>query len=273
MNAEILNRKGARKVQDVPAEVLALLNHGQIESVNLTEWLAIDHPRLIQNTFPKLGISSSTMVSIERELASTKKLTAMKSVSIVGKVLYESHPVPTDRSRIVWELSNHLSDSIRCYAPYVIALDREMSIEARLKLAEGLVADPHFGVREVVWMAFRPEIEQHLELAISFLSVWAESEDENVRRFSTEATRPRGVWCKHIEVLKKNPALALPILEKLKADPSKYVQDSLSNWLNDASKSDPEFVIALCNGWEKDSPNKATARIIKKSMRTLQKKG
>jgi len=40
---DILNRKGARKASDIPNDVLTLLNQGRIESVNLTEWQAVNH--------------------------------------------------------------------------------------------------------------------------------------------------------------------------------------------------------------------------------------
>ena len=53
MNIEIIkNRKGAQKAVDIPSEVLSLLNTGSIETVNLTEWLAIDHS---QNTIRLIG--------------------------------------------------------------------------------------------------------------------------------------------------------------------------------------------------------------------------
>ena len=56
MNKDILERKGARKVIDIPIEVLNYINEGKIETVNLTEWLAVDHIKLIEIVFPKLGI-------------------------------------------------------------------------------------------------------------------------------------------------------------------------------------------------------------------------
>lgn len=36
-------RKGARKLEDIPKEILVELKRGTIESANLTEWLSIDH--------------------------------------------------------------------------------------------------------------------------------------------------------------------------------------------------------------------------------------
>lgn len=85
-------------------------------------------------------------------------------------------------------------------------------------------------------------------------------------------TRPQGVWAKHIAALKENPEMALPLLEIVKSDLSKYVQDSVGNWLNDAEKSQPEWVLQVCRTWEEESRTKETMRILKRAQRSLTNK-
>ncbi len=272
MKEAILHRKGARKIQEIPAEILELLNAGVIETVNLTEWLAVDHRELVKAVFPAIGIEQHNVDVICDAIEAQKKPSAMNTTKLVGSTIYELYSGSDNLNDILHRLSAHSSDSIRCYAPYLIGLNERLSIQEKLLLAEELIADKHFGVREVVWMALRPEIDEKLETAIEILSDWTGSTDENIRRFTTESTRPRGVWCKHIETLKEKPEMALPILNPLRSDPSKYVQDSLGNWLNDASKSKPNFVIELCEQWSVESPTKETAKIIKRARRTIDKK-
>ena len=272
MNPEILNRKGGRKIEGIPNEVLKLLNTGKIETVNLTEWLAIDHLKLIQSNFPKLEISDKIIKDIKKQIKELKKPSTMNITKLVGAILYENYKDNKKLDLILKKMMNHQSDSIRCYAPYLISLNDRLKIDEQLKEAKPLIADTHFGVREVVWMALRPELVKELKKSIQILTKWTKDKNENIRRFTTEATRPRGVWCKHIDELKENPELALSILENLKSDSSKYVQDSVGNWLNDASKSDPKFVLELCKKWKSESPTKETEKIIKRAKRTLNKK-
>ncbi|MGD1840294.1 MAG: DNA alkylation repair protein [Thermonemataceae bacterium] len=266
----ITQRTGARKIEDIPKEVLHLLNKGEIATVNLVEWLALDQSQLVENTFPALGLEA-LVATLKAALQAQQKPTALRSIKLVGEALFPYCQAEGITQQVFEAMLAHPSDTVRCYACYLKALDPILSLEEKLTQSLPLVADEHFGVREVVWLALRPAIAENLAAAITLLSTWTHNQDENIRRFTTEATRPRGVWCKHIDALKENPALALPILEPLKADTSKYVQDSVGNWLNDASKTQPNFVQELCAAWEKNAPTKATQRIIKKAKRTLAK--
>jgi 3-methyladenine DNA glycosylase AlkC len=169
------------------------------------------------------------------------------------------------------KLAAHASDTVRSWATYVVGLDAELSLAEKLDRLRPLATDGNAGVREIAWMAVRLDIERELDVAIELLRGWTTAADANLRRFASEATRPRGVWCKHLNVLKENPALGLPILEPLRSDTSKYVRDSVGNWLNDASKSRPAWVQTICEHWSAAAPTKETSYIIKKALRTIHK--
>lgn len=255
---------------DISPEVLAYLNAGEIETVNLPEWLAVNQLLLIETVFPQIGLDDA-IPETKSKLLQEKKLTAMKSIKIIGKALFHFFSQNNKDKTIFSALIHHKSDIVRSYAPYLISFDSKLTIAEKLQESIPLADDSHFSVREVIWMAMRPEIEKNLADSIQILSTWTKNKSENIRRFTTESTRPRGVWCKHIDKLKHTPEKALPILEPLKSDESKYVQDSIGNWLNDASKTRPDFVLKLCGRWEKESDTKQTRRVIKKARRTLDK--
>ncbi|GAB6612049.1 MULTISPECIES: DNA alkylation repair protein [Bacillus] len=267
----ILNRKGARKVNEIPKEVLQLLQQGKVESVNLTEWLAINHIELLKNVLPSIGLKKS-LECIVAELEKQNVETGMKAIRITGTLLDEIilKEYEGKKEDILLKLSDHISDSVRCWAAFMNKKSNS-TLKDTLTYIRPFAADHHFGVREIAWMSIREDLSQNIEESVELLVEWAKSEDENIRRFSVESIRPRGVWSKHIEVLKQEPEKALPILNLLKSDPSKYVQDSVGNWLNDASKTKPDWVLNLCEEWEKDTDIKSTSRIIKKAKRTILK--
>jgi 3-methyladenine DNA glycosylase AlkC len=149
-----------------------------------------------------------------------------------------------------------------------IAACPDLSLGERLAHLSPFADDPHFAVREWAWLSFRPTVAAELGGAIGVLRRWTAETSPNLRRFASEATRPRGVWSVHILALKQEPALGLPILSPLRADGSRYVQDSVANWLNDASKSRPQWVAEICANWAATG-DPHTERICRRAMRTL----
>lgn len=265
-----IKRKGARSTKDIPTEILAQLNRGEIETANLVEWLAVDQRLLLKNLLTE-NQRTDYLKPVLFKIDQLKKKTVNTINEAIGSGLFEQ-AIKNKDSDFLTIISNHKADLVRCWATYAIDKNEQLNITEILKQIQPFSADKHFGVREICWLAVRAKITQNLSKSIEVLSKWTTNQEENIRRFTTEATRPRGVWCEHIEELKQNPELALSILEPLKSDTSKYVQDSVGNWLNDASKTQPDFVKELCKRWEKESDTKETKYIIKKALRSINKK-
>jgi 3-methyladenine DNA glycosylase AlkC len=145
----------------------------------------------------------------------------------------------------------------------------DLTLPEKLESVRRFAADPHFGVREMAWMAVRDEIAGDVDTAVRLLQAWVAHPDPNIRRFASEATRPRGVWCAQIETLKSEPWRGLPLLEPLHADTSRYVQNSVANWLNDAAKTQPDWVRDVCARWSRASTQAATQYIVRRAQRSI----
>lgn len=261
-------RKGARRRSEVPPAVLAALNRGETATVNLVEWLALDQRQLVRHVLPLVGLTKAAP-GLLAALDAEPKPTAMQYLRVIGRELSAAvKPASSPRS-VFNKLARHRSDVVRSWAAFVAGYRPDLSLEERLTAIRLLAADAHFGVREAAWMAARPAIEAELEPAILLLSEWSGHSDANLRRFASEVTRPCGVWCSHLSRLKAEPQLALPVLEPLRSDGSKYVRDSVGNWLNDASKSQPDWVRRLTRRWQRESRSPETEYIVKRALRTI----
>jgi 3-methyladenine DNA glycosylase AlkC len=188
----------------------------------------------------------------------------------IARALYDLTALHGERDAVAHRLATHASDVARCWAAQWVTLSG-LPLPAQLEAVRRFAADPHFGVREIAWMAVRDAVIESLDEALALLQPWVSDADPNIRRFASELTRPRGVWCAQIDALKTEPWRALPLIEPLRADPSRYVQNSVANWLNDASKSQGEWVDKLCARWVAESDTAETRYIAKRAMRTLSK--
>lgn len=267
----VLKRKGSTTTSGVPKDVRNLLDLGVIETVNLAEWLVVDQETLARNLFQKENWEF-LLQPLEDSFSLLKIKTAPKKMEGLGQVLAQGFPTKVQFELALEKLKAHRSDIVRSWACFMIGMRSELSLQEILKRIQPLAADKNMSVREAAWLAIRPRIITQLEESLRLLMGWCLHRDANIRRFASEITRPQGVWCNHIPALKENPELGLPLLEPLRSDDSIYVRNSVGNWLNDASKTKASWVQEVCTRWEKESPTKETAYIIRRGFRTLRKK-
>ena len=208
-----IKRKGARSTKDIPTEILAQLNRGEIETANLVEWLAVDQRLLLGNLLIE-NQRANYLKPILSRIDQLKKQTVNTINEAIGTVLFEQATQNNDKEFLAI-ISKHNADLVRCWATYTIGKNEKLNITEMLKQIQPFSADKHFGVREICWLAVRARIAQNLTESIEVLSKWTSNQDENIRRFTTEATRPRGVWCEHIEELKQNPEVAIRMWQSM----------------------------------------------------------
>jgi hypothetical protein len=149
-------------------------------------------------------------------------------------------------------LAAHGNEIVREWAAILVGLTDTITFARKLAWIKPFADDEHFGLRDIACLALRKDVIRDPGSAIRCLVPWTGSRNERLRRFSVEVTRPCGSWSLHIQQLVDMPEFGLPILEPMRADESNYVQDSVCNWLNDASKSNPEWVQATTARWFAD---------------------
>lgn len=124
--------------------------------------------------------------------------------------------------------------------------------------------------------AVRPFLIEQPKKTFARLKKWAADDNEHVRRWASEGSRPRLPWGMKLHASIVDPSAGLEILEKLKFDDSLYVRKSIANHLNDITKDHPDLVISTLLAWQKKVTAKDKAKlewIQKQALRTLIKKG
>lgn len=250
-------KPAGRGVKDISPERLAQLNAGAPAS-HLTECLAVDFARLLQALAPEVDKDGLDQMRAAAGAGISKRM-------VLAAQILDQRSGPQAFER----MAAHASDTARGWACFMVGAAPDLSLAQRLARIQPLADDAHFGVREWAWLAVRPALVADLDTAIALLRPWTKQPSERLRRFASESLRPRGVWCAHIAALKADPGRALPLLEPLHADAAVYVQDSVANWLNDASKDQPAWVRAVCARWSAGKSATATQRICARALRTI----
>jgi 3-methyladenine DNA glycosylase AlkC len=251
-------------MSEIPVEVRQQLSQGKLESKNLVEWLAVDRFALLdclcQDKILNLSLA-------EREELRDKfgNLSALKQSKAIAAVL-------TTRVRVgdsTWKaLAQHASDVVREWSALVVG-HAEFPFPKKLAWIKPHADDDNSGLRELAWIALRDDVVRAPESCMQALVPWTGSRRERLRRFASEITRPCGVWAPHVPLLKEQPELGLPILEPLRHDEAKYVRDSVGNWLNDASKTSPDWVQEITQRWLRAENNPHSAYIVRRALRSI----
>ncbi|MBI2241648.1 MAG: DNA alkylation repair protein [Magnetospirillum gryphiswaldense] len=241
-----MTRKGASNRASVGPEVLAALNGGTEQTRTLSEMLVMDFAALLDVAAPQIDAAPLRAIADQG---------VTKRMELAGRLV-----LPCWR-----DFLGHPSDTVRGWTAYAIAAEPDLGLAQRLDLLRPLADDSHFGVREWAWLALRPHVVADPLAALRLLSPWTAETSANLRRFASEATRPRGVWCAHVRPLRDDPGPGLAVLEPLCADPHRYVQDSVANWLNDAAKDHPDWVRGVVESWQ----GRASPYLLKRALRSL----
>ncbi len=259
----IRSRKPARTMIEVPGNVKQALSSGWVATKNLTEWHATDRQKLLETVCLQLNFDSTEIWTGE-----LLKYSALKQSIAIGQWLSYRIKVGDEN----WQfLAGHASDVVREWAAIVVGQMKDTTFARKLAWIKQFAEDSHSGLREIAWLTLRSDVILSPENAIKSLVPWTGSRSERLRRFAAEITRPCGVWCSHFSMLKERPEMGLPILEPLRSDASMYVKNSVGNWLNDASKSQPQWVQVIAASWLDDSPTVDTKYIVKRALRTIGK--
>src|SRR5690606_6597475 len=109
-----IKRKGARSTKDIPTEILAQLNRGEIETANLVEWLAVDQRLLLENLLTE-NQRTDYLKPVLSKIDQLKKQTVNTVNEAIGTGIFEQ-AIKNKDSDFLTILSNHKADLVRCWA-------------------------------------------------------------------------------------------------------------------------------------------------------------
>lgn len=121
--------------------------------------------------------------------------------------------------------------------------------------------------RDTAEFSIRPFIENDYDKVEAVFKKWGSNDNAHLRRLVTEGPRPRLPWAKKLNFLRGDVEENFKLLQPFLNDPSRYVEKSVANHLNDISKYYPEEVVLFL----KENINETSPFIVRRALRTLKK--
>lgn len=179
-------------------------------------------------------------------------------------VILAALPSPNDPSLS----DNDFGDFIHAPYPEFVALygatehDLEFSLESLRQITMRFSGE----------YAIRTFINRFPDVTMAVLLRWSQDEHYHVRRLASEGTRPSLPWGQNVSI---KPEQAVPILNNLFSDRTRFVTRSVANHVNDITKKNPDLALALLKEWQASGrqSDKEMQFIVKHSLRTLIKRG
>jgi len=126
------------------------------------------------------------------------------------------------------------------YGDFIVARGMEDHRDRALDLLEQVT------MRFSMEYAIRHFLNRWPEETMARLRLWADHPNYHVRRLVSEGTRPKLPWGIGIAL---PPGAALPLLDRLHADSTRYVTRSVANHLNDVAKIDAGLALDRLRAW------------------------
>lgn len=121
-------------------------------------------------------------------------------------------------------------------------------------------------------LAVRHFLTDFPDETIKAVNAWAHDDEHQVRRLASESTRPKLPWAPRVPLAID---AAVPVLDQLYADTSKYVRTSVANHLHDIATDDPVLALAVLRRWKSSggATEKNFTFIAREALRSKLKQG
>lgn len=246
-------RRGARSYATVTSETRRHLEYELGQSSTHVEQMAIRFSTLLRSALPDV-------VDSERSVDKGPFLTRMRRA---GTLVWEQRGWAG-----IEAAADSTSDTVRGWGAFALRVAPDLTPEDRIAATRRFADDAHFAVREWAWLSARDAIVEDPTAYLPVLVDLTGSSSVNLRRFAVEASRPRSVWGAHLALFKKCPEHGRALLDRVAADPHRYVQDATANWLNDVARAHAPWVQAVCASWALEY-GPAVARVCKRAQRSI----